>query len=393
MPKRLDLYVHIPFCRRVCVFCPYVKQVYDRDLSLSYESALRAELQHYLDAWGNVPVSSVFFGGGTPSMAPRMVHSILKSLRGNLSPDTEIGVEIHPLDATPDLMHSLRDSGVTMVSLGVQTFDDRLLHVLDRGYDARRAREACTHVLSAGFATADIDLIFSIPGQSVQEAVADVATAFALGADQVSTYPLIHFSHTTLNSHLSRTKATLSSWKEERAMLKSIVRTARDAGYERSSIWSFNKPGVPRYTTVTRDSFIGIGAGASSRMGNCFWVNTFDVPEYIATRSGSLTPALATRLDEFDSIAYWLFWRCYDTVIDATRLRSLCGGHVPRRLRAGLALLRRAGLVRLTEHNDLRLTDRGAYLFHLVEKQYTHAYLERLWSACLKDPWPEPVTL
>lgn len=375
------------------MFCPYVKQVYEHDLARSYASALRQELQHYRNAWGTVPVASVFFGGGTPSMAPQIIMTVLETLEPGLCTDTEIGVEVHPLDATPDLMHSLRENGVTMISLGVQSFDDRLLHVLDRGYNARQARKACGHVLSAGFATTDIDLIFAIPGQSVQEALSDVSTALALGVEQVSSYPLIRFAHTALDPHLSRGDAALPSWREERAMLKALVQEARAAGYERSSIWSFNKPGASRYTTVTRNSFVGIGAGASSRMGDCFWVNTFAVPEYVQAAGRGGMRALATRLEEADRMAYWLFWRCYDTAIDNTSFTSLFGREMPRRIRAGLTLLKRTGLARPTPNDGLQLTDRGAYLFHLVEKQYTHAYLEKLWAACLEDAWPETVTL
>ena len=392
-PERLNLYVHIPFCRRICAFCPYVKQVYASGVALSYMEAMRTELQRYRDAWGDRPVESVYFGGGTPSLAPEIVNRVLESMSGGLRSSTEIGVEVHPIDVRPRLLRSLIESGVTMVSLGVQSFDDRHLAMLGRGYDARQAYEASELIMSAGFAAVDIDLIFAIPGQTEQEAVTDVSTAFALGAHQVSAYPLIRFAHTSLGSQLSNAHASSPSWNKERRMLKAIVTQGRDAGYERSSIWSFTRPGAPRYTTVTRDSFIGIGAGASSRMGDYFWVNTFHVDEYIrSTESG--TPArLATRLDEGDRMAYWLFWRCYDTIIDHARFRSAFGRNMPRRISAALMLLDHAGLARRASHSAFRLTDPGAYLFHLIEKHYTHAYLERLWTACLHDPWPEAVTL
>jgi len=103
-------------------------------------------------------------------------------------------------------------------------------------------------------------------------------------------------------------------------------------------------------------------------------------------------PALATRLNEGDRMAYWLFWRCYDTAIDMARFRELFGRDAPPALRAALALLRTGGLAR-RNGNIIRLTDRGAYAFHLIEKAYTHAYLEKLWSACRHEAWPGPVRL
>ena len=175
-------------------------------------------------------------------------------------------------------------------------------------------------------------------------------------------------------------------------MLNAVVRTACGAGYERSSIWSFNRPGAPRYTTVTRDQFVGIGAGATSRLGDWFWVNTFSVPEYVRVAGNGEPPALATHLNEGDRMAYWLFWRCYDTAIDMARFREMFGRDAPQSLRAALAVLRLSGLAR-RDGDVIRLTDRGAYVFHLIEQAYTHAYLEKLWAACRREAWPGAVRL
>jgi oxygen-independent coproporphyrinogen-3 oxidase len=391
-PDDLNLYIHLPFCRHLCPFCPYVKQAFDRDTADAYRDALLRELDTWRHAWGPVPVASVYFGGGTPSMTPDIIEAVMSRLRCDLRPGAEVGVEAHPLDARPDVLRSLRACGVTMLSLGVQTFSDRLLRMLGRDYDSRRAREACESVLEAGFDGMDIDLIFAIPGQSVGEAMADVAAAIATGAGQVSAYPLIQFSDTPLAAHLKSAEARLPSRRTEQRMLQAVVQQARKAGYERSSIWSFNRPGAPRYTTVTRDAFVGIGAGASSRMGDWFWLNTFSAPEYIRVAGNGDPPALATRLDEGARMAYWLFWRCYDTVIDTVRFRTLFGRGLPGAIRATLALLQLTGLARI-DGETIRLTDTGAYLFHLVEQAYTHAYLEKLWAACRREAWPGAVEL
>lgn len=357
-----------------------------------YGDALVRELERYREAWGNLEVASVYFGGGTPSMTPELVESVLSWLRRNGQLAGEVGVEVHPLDAMPDTVGRLRDIGVTMVSLGIQTFNDRLLALLGRGYHASLARGMCEQVLTAGFEAVDIDLIFALPGQTVAEVVEDATTAIALGADQVSAYPLILFSDTPLAARLSSVGVRLPQRRTERRMLDALVRQARGSGYERSSIWSFNRPGAPRYTTVTRDSFLGIGAGASSRLGDQFRVNTFSVRDYIeATYAGS-PAALRTRMNEGDRMAYWLFWRCYDTVIDTARFREQFGCDLPGAVSATLRAFCVLGLVR-QEGPAFRLTDRGAYLFHLVEKEYTHSYLETLWSACRREAWPKVVRL
>jgi len=388
----LHLYVHLPFCRRICAFCPYVKRVYDADTVTAYEQALLRELERYRQSWDGFGVASVYFGGGTPSLTPEIIERVLSWLRSNGSPGGEVGVEVHPHDATTALLRRLHDCGVTMVSLGVQTFNERMLAALDRGYDARTAEAACRRALEERFETVDIDLIFALPGQTLGEAVHDIAAAAALGAGQISAYPLIHFSDTPLATLLKSQGVSLPTRRTEERMLAALVQQARSTGYERSSIWSFNRPGAPRYTTVTRDSFLGIGAGASSRLGDRFQVNTFSVGQYIeATRSG-IPAALGTRMNEGDRMAYWLFWRCYDTVVDTARFREVFGQDMPASVRASLSALRALGLVR-REGPAYQLTDRGAYLFHLIEKEYTHSYLEKLWSACRREAWPQRVSL
>jgi len=391
-PEVVSLYVHVPFCRRICHFCPYVKQVYDRVTAEAYREALLRELGRYLQEWDGVEFESVFFGGGTPSMTPDIIEAVLSRIGRNLRPGADVGVEVHPLDARPEKLRRLRQSGVTMVSLGTQSFDDRLLKVLGRDYDSRTAHDACANALDTGFECVDVDLIFALPGQSVKQAERDVATSISAGAGQVSAYPLIRFSDTPLDAHLRAARLRLPSRRMERRMLAAVVTAALGAGYERSSIWSFNRPGAPRYTTVTRDAFLGLGAGATSRLGEWFAVNTFSVQEYLRVAGTGEPPALATRLNEGDRMAYWLFWRCYDTAIDIAHFRALFGRCLPRSLRAAFALLRLTGLAR-RDGDTIRLTDRGAYAFHLVEKAYTHAYLEKLWAACRREAWPGPVEL
>lgn len=392
-PASLNLYIHLPFCRNICHFCPYVKVPYDAQISANYQNALLEELDSYRRAWGDINVESVYFGGGTPSLTPDIVRKTLSWIDHNFHLNREIGVEIHPLDAEPDTITSLKNSGVTMTSLGVQSFNDRLLDILGRGYDARVAMNACERLIRTGFDTVDVDLIFAIPSQEVEEAENDVELAGKLGADQISSYPLIPFSYTPIKTCLQETGLILPSWNLERRMLKRIVKKAQNAGYKRTSIWSFNQPESVRYTTVTRDSFIGIGAGASSRIGDYFWLNTFSVVDYMKAATGGQSPlALSTRLTPGDKMAYWLFWQCYNTAINTDNIQSMFGKDLQHRIKAFLWLFGLLGLF-YREGTTTRLTDTGAYLFHLVEKEYTHGYLETLWQACFQEAWPGRLVL
>jgi oxygen-independent coproporphyrinogen-3 oxidase len=391
-PDSINLYIHLPFCRQLCPFCPYLKAPYQPEVSAAYQEAIIKELEGYRQLWGGVKVESVYFGGGTPSMTPEIVERTLAWIARNFRLGGEVGVEVHPLDAQPALLRSFKESGVKLVSLGVQSFNDRLLGLLGRDYDGELARQASQRLLQAGFDTVDVDLMFAIPTQSQQEAEADIAIACKLGADQISTYPLLYFAFAPLRKELGKDGVPLPSWWREKQMLAAIVSQTREAGYWRSSIWSFNKPGAMRYTTVTKDAFIGVGAGATSKIGDYFKLNTFSVTEYIKAVAAGSPLALATRLDDGDKMAYWFFWRVYDLDIDTGTFRSLFGQDPPRRVRALFSLLKLLGLTR-RRGSAILPTERGAYIFHLLEKEYTHAYLETMWQACLQEAWPRRVVL
>jgi oxygen-independent coproporphyrinogen-3 oxidase len=391
-PTSINLYIHLPFCRQLCPFCPYMKEAYDPAVSNAYQDALLKELDGYRQLWGDIKIESVYFGGGTPSMTPEIIERTLSWIAGNFHLGREIGVEVNPLDARPAVISALKKSGVSLVSLGVQSFNDRLLQMLGRDYDSKLARQACRRLLEAGFATVDADLIFAIPNQSLQEVEADVATACELGVDQISTYPLLYFSYAPMREQLHEAGMATPPWWVERQMLGAIVKKTQKAGYLRTSLWSFNKPETIRYTTVTRDAFVGIGASATSKVGDYFKLNTFSVAEYIkAVKEGSPL-ALSTRLDDGDKMAYWFFWRAYDLAINTGTFRSIFGQGFPYRVRALLSLLEFLGMAR-RRRNTIRLTERGAYLFHLIEKEYTHAYLETMWNACLQEAWPRRVVI
>lgn len=171
--KELGLYVHIPFCRALCSFCPYCKQVYDQQLALKYEKALLGEIELVSRQLKNTngiiekkKVSSLYFGGGSPALMASSIGRIIEALKKAFIITQGIGVELHPSDITKELLTTLRNSSVTMISIGIQSFDKNCLAALGRkesSYD-----ELFSDVRSAGFDVVDVDLIFAIPGQTTE---------------------------------------------------------------------------------------------------------------------------------------------------------------------------------------------------------------------------------
>ena len=386
----LGLYVHIPFCRTLCSFCPYCKEHFDPARAKAYRQALLKEI----DLVGGSPpdrhidekktVTSLYFGGGTPALLIDDLGTIIHHLERYFTITGGIGVELHPDDITADNLEKLRHAGVTMVSLGIQTFDRDCLAKLGRRWEPFEEKVALA--AAAGFAAVDVDLIFAIPGQTPESLCRDIDRAFAQGATQVSTYPFIEFTFADNNCHpLSR--------RVKLAMLEAVTAHCRERGLDRTSVWTFARPATDKYSSVTRDAFLGFGVSATTLLRDQFKINSFSVDGYIRRVSeGKLPTSLTLDFTRRQRAAYFLFWSTYGLRIDASRFRTLMGQeletmyHWELRLAAALGLFRREG-------QDYRLTPRGTRLYHQVEQVYTTAYIDKMWNVSRTDPFPRELIM
>ncbi|HSO05424.1 MAG TPA: radical SAM protein, partial [Candidatus Limnocylindrales bacterium] len=191
----LGAYVHVPFCARICPFCPYNKVIPRPGQPTAYFEALEREVAAYLDAGAAGPrgFTSLYVGGGTPTLFPDELAGLL----GRIPVTGERAIEVLPTHATPQRLDALRDMGFTAVSIGAQSFHDEVLHRLRRPHDARAARAAV--VAAAGrFDLVDVDLIVDVELDDRLSGafLRDLTDCFEMGVDQVSTYPLMRFGYT-----------------------------------------------------------------------------------------------------------------------------------------------------------------------------------------------------
>lgn len=318
---------------------------------------------------------------------PSAIESSIEIIRPHLVPGAGIAVEVHPKDVDARTVQWLRQAGVTMVSLGIESFDDRVLGILGRGYDSRTAHAAVEAVMDAGFETVNADLMTCIPGQLLKQAVADFEELLGYNVGQVSAYPLMDFSFTW--------PASSYSGRDQLRVLSALSDVGHAQGYERSSVWTWTRPRVEKYTSITRRCFAGIGAGAATYLDGYFAVNTFDVPAYInSILAGKPPAALHSFLTPQESALYWLFWRCYEGEIDMTapEIQRIKPFPWLARLAQGLGLVERIPPADRTE-SAIRLTERGLHLYHSLERYYTRAYIGRLWQACRDSAFPEKTVL
>ncbi|HSC24403.1 MAG TPA: radical SAM family heme chaperone HemW [Casimicrobiaceae bacterium] len=274
----LALYVHIPWCLRKCPYCDFNSHEWraargasatlpPQDAEAAYVSALITDVEAALPSvWGR-KVGSVFIGGGTPSLfSAGAIERLLSALRARLPllPDAEITLEANPGTFERDKFAGFFAAGVNRLSLGVQSFDDRALRALGRVHDAGEARRAIESALMI-FGNVNLDLMFALPGQSVDEARRDAAEALSFGV------PHLSFYHLTIepNTLFHRDPPSLPDDETAADIEDAVVAMLARAGYEHYETSAHAKPGFACRHNVNYwrfGDYLGVGAGAHSKL-------------------------------------------------------------------------------------------------------------------------------
>ena len=390
--RRTSLYLHVPFCHNCCPYCPYAKVSYDEDLVEPYTRAALTEVDWWADAVGSAEITSVYIGGGTPTLALDGVCRILERVRNRFRVTGPVCIETNPTAVDEETVRRLRDAGVSLVSLGVQSFDPESLTLLGRRYEPPTAERALALLVERGFASIPVDLMFALPGQTADSVAADLARATQLGADQITTYPLFTFPYTPVGEYLHLTAVRMPRMRTRRAHYHTISRWCDEHGFSRVSVWGFKRGDAPRYSSVTRDSYIGVGPGAGSLVPDGFVLNTFDLPSWLRA-AGQGRPAIALRMPFTGGMNgwWWLYWRLYDTRIPLDGLDAALAEDAPR-ARRWLRVFEKAGWA-ACNGQVLELTEAGAFWLHLAQNHFALNYVNTLWTSARREPWPEAVSI
>lgn len=381
----LGIYVHIPFCNSICAFCPYCKVAYDAALAVRYEEALLKEIELVCgDMTGKKAVTSLYFGGGTPALMIDSLPAIIEQLRKRFDIGGGIGVELHPDDINDQSLEKLRRAEVSMISVGIQSFNRECLKKIGRKYDEFESKLLLAK--RYGFSILDVDLIFGIPGQTRETLNYDIQTAFDCGATQISTYPFIDFT-------LADNEFKSMSQREKGRMLAYLNELCAGPDVRRTSVWTFAKRGTGRYSSVSRDAFLGFGVSAATLLKDSFKINTFSVNEYVnCVNGGRLPTSLTCDFTLRQRAAYFLFWSAYGLQLDGQAFEKLIGKSLDEMYSIELFIARALGL--LEKRGDkYHLTDRAAYIYHYLEQQYTTAYIDKMWNISRKVAFPKRITL
>jgi oxygen-independent coproporphyrinogen-3 oxidase len=390
--EQTSLYLHVPFCHNCCPYCPYTKIPYDASLLEPYTRAASAEVDWWADNIGPAEITSVYIGGGTPTLALGSVVRVLDRMRERFQITGEICIETNPADVDVDKVRQLQDAGVTLVSLGVQSFQADKLALLGRRYEPDIAKKALELLVKSGFASINVDLMFALPDQTLEEVLADLTLAEQLGADQITTYPIFTFPYTAVGEYLDLRSVRMPNLHTRRAHYRAIHEWSVGRGFERVSVWGFKRNGAPRYSSVTRKGYVGIGPGAGSHLPDGFLLNTFDIHSWIqAMKNGRRAVALQMPFTREMSAWWWLYWRLYDTRVSAEEL-DIFFKEDAARVRRWLNALEMFGLMR-EKDAFFELTQAGAFWIHLAQNYFALNYINTLWTSARREPWPQQVVI
>lgn len=281
--KPTSAYVHIPFCTQICYYCDFSKVFIKNQPVDSY-------LEHLIEEYNSYDIKklrTLYIGGGTPTAlsAPQLAFLLEKLTdKLDLSYLEELTIEANPGDLDEEKIVVLKDSPVNRVSLGVQTFNDRMLKQIGRSHLEKDIYENIANLKKAGFDNISIDLIYALPKQTMEDVKTNVAKAIALDIPHMSLYSLILENHTVFMNRMRRGKLPLPKEDLEAEMFEYIIAELEKAGFEHYEISNFSKPGFEsRHNLMYWDNaeYYGIGAGASGYVDGVRYKNHGPIRHYL----------------------------------------------------------------------------------------------------------------
>jgi oxygen-independent coproporphyrinogen-3 oxidase len=310
------LYVHIPFCPKVCPYCSFYKESSDRNKTQAFLDSVLLELDRRLETVSSCRIETIFFGGGTPSaLSVKQLEFLLSGLRQRLDL-TRLGewtLEMNPATVSLEKAQMLRDFGVNRVSMGVQSWDPELLNRLGRVHSAPQAEHSYDVLRQAGFANLNLDLIFGIPGQSVETWERSLQKTIGLAPEHISAYCLTYEEDTEFFRRHQR--GELPQDTEQDARLYELTMSALESGgYRQYEISNYAKPGLECQHNLAywlgRD-YLGLGPSAFSTIGPRRWQNTPDTSRYIEQLRLGVEPIhfkeeISGRIRNAETIAFGL---------------------------------------------------------------------------------------
>ncbi len=296
-----SLYIHVPFCFHKCHYCDFYSLVDPRDRQEPFTERLVRELGALAPWASGAPLATIFVGGGTPSLLRvdlwrRLLECLSRAFdlsQMGTGGTGEFTVECNPETVTPELMEALVAGGVNRVSMGAQSFDRRHLKTLERWHDPDNVERSLECARRAGIARASVDLIFGIPGQTLEEWESDLRRAINAGTGHVSCYNLTYEPNTAMTARMRRGEFRPADEDLEVEMYASTLRLLRAHGLERYEVSNYARPGdEARHNLVYwhQEPWLAAGPSASAHVGGHRWKNVPRLDDYLGFDRNGFAP-------------------------------------------------------------------------------------------------------
>ncbi len=288
------IYIHIPFCKKLCFYCDFYHVITPENNSVFVDSLIK-ELVLRKDYIGIEPVTTIYLGGGTPSVfSVKDLEKILNEIHKhyNIEKGCETTIELNPDDVNPEYLAGLKMLGINRLSLGVQSWRDSDLKMLNRRHNSAQAASALKNAFNAGFENVTIDLIYGIPGMSISEWESNLDFTFSFGIKHLSAYHLTIEKGTVFGKMKEKGLLTEIEEEDSAALFNILIQKSESAGFIHYEISNFSKPGfmsVHNSNYWKQVHYLGLGPSAHSFNGYSRQWNMSDLKGYIkALTAGKL---------------------------------------------------------------------------------------------------------
>lgn len=293
----MELYLHMPFCVRKCAYCDFLSFPTDQETQNLYTRRLREDIDAMGKKYGDIPVDTIFIGGGTPSVPDSaLIVGIMEHVRKafHVAEGAEISMEANPGTVTREKLTDYRRAGINRLSFGLQSANDRELKLLGRIHTWAEFLESFHLARECGFTNINIDLMSALPGQTRESWKDTLKRVTDLNPEHISAYSLIIEDGTPFGEKYGSEEGRklLPDEDSEREMYYETKRFLQDCGYERYEISNYAKPGRACRHNIgywTGLPYLGLGLGASSYMDGCRFAVNSDMKQYLEEKPGMFT--------------------------------------------------------------------------------------------------------
>lgn len=282
--EKFGIYIHIPFCRKKCKYCDFISFCYDENEWKKYFEALIKEIE-YIKI--NKKVSTIYIGGGTPSLVDsKYIGKVIETVRNKfeINENTEITIEVNPGTVTEEKLLDYKKFGINRLSIGLQSTQDRLLKLVGRIHGFKEFEETYKLAQKVGFTNINVDLMLAIPTQTEEELIESIDKIISLEPNHISIYSLILEEGTILEKEVKEGKLKLLDENLERKMYWKAKKILEKNGYIHYEISNFAKKGFESKHNVdcwNQEEYIGFGLAAHSYLNNKRFSNTNNFTEYV----------------------------------------------------------------------------------------------------------------